>query len=1520
MTRKTKKLVTLLGGLVLVGLIVLGATVGWNAWKGRQQRVIATQAALAMGRGNYVRAETLYTELLAYMPNSYGVMLGISEACVHQGKFDQAREWADKASAIAPKEALPRFQKASVDRHEAAHVLKEAPDPLSPASFDRVEGLCGQATDLLKEVSRTIGADPRFNTEMGQLATVRADAALRRAEAAQDQADQAHAAGQADQERTAQKLADQWRLKSSAFRQEGAKQLSTAVQLAPKDMRLVEIYAEACVNAARWSDAIVAYRKATTVGRPTPETALTAAGATRAAMADKGPAARAQGGRLAKEVLTQAIKNHPFNADLKVELASVELGAGALDAAEKLLDEAKTLTSPSPWARVLRAKLLLARGKPAEARRSLEALDADAPNLSEVKMALFEAEQRCGHPDRATALLRQVLALEPTRTEARLALARGIAGQGHWEAASAVLAAGFRRDPSDLPLLRAAAEAAVRSCRTAALEALVKRTEQVCEGMPAVPGNLAIFCLRLGRPDWAARVVETSFKSDPKLAITQLTSAMAEVAEGKPDAAIKLLRPRGDRSDEPIEVHLSLAEAYSVKGRLYQADSQLQKALVAAENDYLTTLRAIDLYADMGMMADARSRSRRLLDEDPEAPASLWQGVRLALLDGDLPRATGLLTTLGSVGQQPKTPLERSIVHLLGGRGAEAVAALKGQDSAMAHLVSYWALKDTDRSDQAVAALEAAIKAKPKQTSLYLRMADHFADLNKPKAGLGRLEALAPLSPANVALAVGRMHLLTGKPDVALETYQTFLAKNATKLDKESDGQIRLAMAACHHREGDSAKEMTIYREMQRDSAIGLKGLEAAVLLLVRLGQVDQVKQMLDQISSLTTQRKLSPDWLARMATAYERIGEVAKAADIYDQIARQLPEALWVWRAKAELYLRAGQAGQAIELYRHALRQQPGNRGLLRDLARAQVRIGRFPEAFETLARIAPPEHNAVVVARDKALLMGSLGLAAARPRLEAIASHPLTVDPEAMFALARRLLDQGDTKGALERLGGIPATSREYTLARVLMARQEQDRGRTKQALAILTEAMGEAGDPEPLAWARYGLLLNLGRIEEATEFARGRASASTATSTRWAVSGGDLDVLRRVHERQPTNWGLAIRLGAFLLAKKDWKRTQEVLTVDRPTTTTATASTQRARSAGPAAECLRALAEVADGKVKEGRQRLDALLKREGLAREWTAAAAIAWLSSGPPEKVEPLRKALGRGIRRDLFEAMLERSKTPAGQAACRWVAASRIAQRLRLAVLSYRLSDMAVKADEGSVGARFAQLAALRAMGAGESEPARKLSDEMVKRFKGSPLAREVAVRGMLARGELSQAVAATKAWDQTGGVPADLASDIGTLAMEKGDPAEALQWFERCLKQDPDHAVAANNAACLIAELQDKDAKAMDRALSLAERSLELGGQRPSFTETLGWILVKRGRAGDGLGMLQRAIVSLAGNPRVHYHIGLAYAATGSVEMARLHLEQFVGASKDKPLVAEAREALAKLPKPTTTRAAGKAP
>jgi tetratricopeptide (TPR) repeat protein len=105
-------------------------------------------------------------------------------------------------------------------------------------------------------------------------------------------------------------------------------------------------------------------------------------------------------------------------------------------------------------------------------------------------------------------------------------------------------------------------------------------------------------------------------------------------------------------------------------------------------------------------------------------------------------------------------------------------------------------------------------------------------------------------------------------------------------------------------------------------------------------------------------------------------------------------------------------------------------------------------------------------------------------------------------------------------------------------------------------------------------------------------------------------------------------------------------------------------------------------------------------------------------------------------------------------------------------------------------------------------------------------------------------------------------------AYEQDDQhGRAEQTFRTVLETEPDHAAALNYLGYMLADRGQK----LPEALTLIERAIAVGGENPSYLDSLGWAYFRLSRFDEAVGPLERAA---AGAPRVSViqdHLGEAY-------------------------------------------------
>jgi predicted Zn-dependent protease len=120
------------------------------------------------------------------------------------------------------------------------------------------------------------------------------------------------------------------------------------------------------------------------------------------------------------------------------------------------------------------------------------------------------------------------------------------------------------------------------------------------------------------------------------------------------------------------------------------------------------------------------------------------------------------------------------------------------------------------------------------------------------------------------------------------------------------------------------------------------------------------------------------------------------------------------------------------------------------------------------------------------------------------------------------------------------------------------------------------------------------------------------------------------------------------------------------------------------------------------------------------------------------------------------------------------------------------------------------------------------------------------------------------------------------ILQRKQDYSGAINEYESMLAKDPGSLVVANNLASLLADYRT-DNDSLKRAESLAERLRQ--SPVPQFKDTIGWINYRTGNYKDAVPLLEQAATQLPNRADVHYHLGMAYIASGEPAKASAQLD-----------------------------------
>jgi putative PEP-CTERM system TPR-repeat lipoprotein len=141
-------------------------------------------------------------------------------------------------------------------------------------------------------------------------------------------------------------------------------------------------------------------------------------------------------------------------------------------------------------------------------------------------------------------------------------------------------------------------------------------------------------------------------------------------------------------------------------------------------------------------------------------------------------------------------------------------------------------------------------------------------------------------------------------------------------------------------------------------------------------------------------------------------------------------------------------------------------------------------------------------------------------------------------------------------------------------------------------------------------------------------------------------------------------------------------------------------------------------------------------------------------------------------------------------------------------------------------------------------------------------------------------------------------SALAEAYLRGGQWQQARGAYEALLKKRGKDVGALNNLAHILLRLNDP------QALSYAQQAYALAPGNPDVADTLGWILVRKGQAQQGLPYLRDARLRSANNRVIQYHLGVALHNLGRKAEARRELQGALSGQGDFEGMDEARALL----------------
>ena len=104
---------------------------------------------------------------------------------------------------------------------------------------------------------------------------------------------------------------------------------------------------------------------------------------------------------------------------------------------------------------------------------------------------------------------------------------------------------------------------------------------------------------------------------------------------------------------------------------------------------------------------------------------------------------------------------------------------------------------------------------------------------------------------------------------------------------------------------------------------------------------------------------------------------------------------------------------------------------------------------------------------------------------------------------------------------------------------------------------------------------------------------------------------------------------------------------------------------------------------------------------------------------------------------------------------------------------------------------------------------------------------------------------------------------LAYIAEKRDDREEAERQYRRILQKQPQHTVAQNNLAMILAERGDE----IDHALELAQSVVEMNPRQAAYLDTLAYVQARAGKYSDAIKQLEQVIAMDPYTPDWHIHL-----------------------------------------------------
>ncbi len=539
------------------------------------------------------------------------------------------------------------------------------------------------------------------------------------------------------------------------------------------------------------------------------------------------------------ELLARLAPQYPTDIQIKRSLLDIRSVASDTAAAQKLVDEIKTIEGQDGWQwRLEQAKIWCVNPDTFESRYAeiiallQENLQANSSDTSS-RLLLAAAYKDAGEIQAAVGLYRELLRHDPNNVDVIVGAADALSAAGRGDEARQILAEAEQRDLYHPKLRRRQLVEDLRLSDTAQdsetrREALVSASHILEEMLAEDPNDvatqlkLALVLARQQKFEDAQIIIDDLRAADPQALDATAAQVQLYIEQGDTEKAMQLC-------DEVVK-NLNNALAHVIRARTYETLNQPERALadftraieLEPQKPVLWRARA-GLYRALGRMADAVADVREALELAPEDLSVQKLAVTVLLESGghaDLVEAERLLDdALADWPHDPDLRLGRAkllLTRATAMANEQARGILTDLTDRYPKQIEAWRLLgrlelSEDEPSRAVGLATQGLAHNPGSRQLLQLRADAEWRLS-PTVAIDTLKTLANQYPKDIAIVaqLAYAYVDSGAPATALR----LMRKSVAGLEGGAHRRGQIVMATMMHRVGDKAGAKSLFDEL----------------------------------------------------------------------------------------------------------------------------------------------------------------------------------------------------------------------------------------------------------------------------------------------------------------------------------------------------------------------------------------------------------------------------------------------------------------------------------------------------------------------------------------------------------------------------------------------------------------------------------------------------------------------------------------------------------------------------------